>query len=71
MAILRKNIGTNPQVIVKEFRSQYSDGLGGLAFQAFCDGWHSAWRQMQHEKLVDTPATPPVRPALARTACKG
>ena len=45
MAIIKRSLGNNERIIIKYFREYWSDGLGGLAFKAFCDGWGCAWQE--------------------------
>jgi hypothetical protein len=56
MAIIRKSLGNNPEVIEQAFRdADYTDGLGGYGFKAFLDGWTAAWkaRNEQIERLKE------------------
>lgn len=45
MAIIKRSLGNNSQVMIRYFREEYGDGLGGLAYRAFCDGWQCAWKE--------------------------
>lgn len=45
MAIIRRKLGNNRKIIIQKFREIRDDGLGGLAFFMFCEGWKSAWEE--------------------------
>jgi len=45
MAIIKRSLGNNRQIIIEHFREEWTDGLGGLAFKAFSDGWKCAWNE--------------------------
>ena len=46
MAIIKRNLGNNSRIIAQKFREAgRGDGLGGLAFSMFCEGWKSAWEE--------------------------
>ena len=49
MAIIKKELGNRPDIIEKAFREHFSDGLGGIRFDAFCHGWKAAWQERQAE----------------------
>ena len=57
MAIIKKELGNSRAVIKKAFGTHYSDGFGGIRFDAFCMGWKEAWHkcsqnlQAENEKL--------------------
>ena len=46
MAIIKRSLGNNRQIIAQKFRETgREDGLGGLAFSMFCNGWKLAWEE--------------------------
>ena len=51
MAIIKKELGNRRDIIIKEFRKFYSDGLDGLAFSVFCRGWKAGWKEYRKQVL--------------------
>ena len=45
MAIVKKKLGNNFAVIEKKFRENFTAGLGGIQFDAFCVGWREGWQE--------------------------
>jgi len=45
MAIIKRKLGNRKNIIIKKFREIRNDGLGGLAFEMFCEGWKAAWKE--------------------------
>ncbi len=53
MAIIRKKLGNSRRIIDKRFREHFSDGLGGLRFDAFCCGWREAWKECEKQPQAE------------------
>lgn len=45
MAIITKKLGNSRKLIKNRFRKHFSDGLGGMRFDAFCAGWLESWKE--------------------------
>ncbi len=45
MAIIKKSLGNNPDVILAKFRENYDDGIGGLRYTLFVEGWVAGWEE--------------------------
>ena len=55
MAIIKRSLGNRCDIIEKAFRKHYTDGLGGLAFEAFRNGWTEAFREVNALAELKTP----------------
>jgi len=45
MAITKRELGNNYKTIANAFKKIHSDGLGGLRFKCFCEGWVAGFKE--------------------------
>ena len=46
MSVERKKLGNNLHEVQKAFTKHYNNELGGVRYDAFCNGWREAWLQV-------------------------
>lgn len=76
MAIIKRSLGNNRQIIIAYFRKTWTDGLGGLAFKAFCDGWKFAWEEcinqspkLRNERIAELEAEIKILKETRKCSC--
>jgi len=45
MAIIKREFGNDYKTIANAFKKIHSDGLGGLRFKCFCEGWVAGFKE--------------------------